>query len=116
MEKKPEDTGNEDYAILAKRYHVSREVVLRKLLDEGSVSQSFYDTKAKEWNEQRSGQKAGGNYHATQNAYLSERFVGEVFNRYMRRQIDRDEAADLIGIKPKNFAAFEDFVLQGFAA
>lgn len=111
------DGASDDlFAILASRYHVSRAVILRRLLDDRRVSQRFYETKAREWDSQRGGKGSGGNYYATQNAYLSERFLGEIFSRYARRQISRDAAADLAGIAPKNLAKLEDQFMQGFAA
>jgi Zn-dependent peptidase ImmA (M78 family) len=104
------------FATLASRYHVSRAVVLRRLLDDNRVSRDFYETKTRQWDAQKGEKGSGGNYYATQNAYLSERFLHEVFTRYARRQISRDTAAELVGIAPKNLARLEDQFMQGFAA
>jgi Zn-dependent peptidase ImmA (M78 family) len=111
-----EETGDDRFATLAKRYHVSRAVVLRRMLDDGRVSSDFYRTKTAEWDAQREAGGAGGNFHATQNAYLSERFAQEVFARYARRQISLDEAADYFDIAPKNVEKLQDLVLRGAAA
>jgi Zn-dependent peptidase ImmA (M78 family) len=111
-----ESMDDRRFATLAERYHVSRAVILRRFLDAGRVSVDFYQRKADEWDAQKRPQGAGGNYYATQNVYLSERFLQEVVVRYARRQLTRDEAADFIGVAPKNFSRFEDLVLRTGAA
>jgi len=42
---------------LAERYWVSREVVLRKILDRGLVSEKYYETKSSEWAEEAKNRK-----------------------------------------------------------
>ena len=111
-----EGAGEERFAALAKRYHVSRAVVLRRMLDDQRISAEFYRDKTAAWNAQREAGGSGGNYHATQNAYLSETFAREVIARYARRQISVEEAADLFGIAPKNIEKLQDQVLRGAAA
>lgn len=111
-----EEVDGDRFAALAKRYHVSRAVVLRRMLDDDRVSSEFYRTKTAEWDAQRERAGAGGNFHATQNAYLSEKFAQEVFARYSRRQISLDEAADYFDIAPKNIEKLQDQVLRGAAA
>ena len=111
-----ETMDENQFVTLAKRYHVSRAVVLRRMLDEKRVSASFYQAKSRAWDAQKSAEGSGGNYHATQNAYLSERFLQEVFARYARRQISRDDVADFIDIKPKNVEKLQDLVLRSAAA
>jgi Zn-dependent peptidase ImmA (M78 family) len=111
-----EEASDDRFAALAARYHVSRAVVLRRMLDDERVSSDFYQTKTAEWDAQRESGGSGGNFHATQNAYLSERFAREVFARYARRQISLDEAADYFDLAPKNVEKLQDLVLRGAAA
>jgi Zn-dependent peptidase ImmA (M78 family)/transcriptional regulator with XRE-family HTH domain len=111
-----EQAGDDRFATLAKRYHVSRAVVLRRMLDDERVSSEFYRTKTAEWDFQREAAGSGGNYHATQNVYLSEKFAQEVFARYARRQISLDEAADYFDLAPKNVEKLQDLVLRGATA
>ena len=111
-----EQSGDDQFAALAKRYHVSRAVVLRRMLDEKKVSAAFYQTKTGEWDAQKESSDSGGNYYATQNAYLSDRFAKEVFARYARRQISREDVAEFIDIAPKNVEKMQDTVLRGEAA
>ncbi len=113
----PRQATDDDFSYFAKRYHVSREVILRRFLDEGRITRAFYRMKSAEWIAQiEGGRDGGGNYYATQGAYLSETFVRAVFGRYARHQLTKYEAADLIGVAPKNLAKLQDQVLQGAAA
>lgn len=113
----PETASDEQFAALAARYHVSRSVILRRFVDRGAATADFYLAKDREWAEQRreSG-RSGGSYYNTQGAYLSEQFLREVVSRYTRRLLTKGEAADLIGVKPRNFERFEDLVLRGTPA
>lgn len=103
------------YATLASRYGVSREAILRRLLDLDRVSQAFYEQKAKFWASQKKA-GAGGDWYASQNTYLSERFAREVIGRHYRNQISVEQASEFLGIKAKNFAGLEQRILQGAAA
>lgn len=103
------------FASLGSRYGVSREAILRRLLYLGRVSQAFYEQKAKFW----AGQKkagSGGDWYASQNTYLSERFAREVVGRHYRNQISVEQASEFLGIKAKNFAGLEQRILQGTVA
>lgn len=111
----PRQAGDQEFAALARRYHVSRSVILRRFLDQGLVTETFYLEKDQEWNDQRGRGGQGGDYYNTQGAYLSERFLHDVVSGYARRMITKSEAAEMIGVKPKNFGAFQDLVLRGAA-
>jgi Zn-dependent peptidase ImmA (M78 family) len=111
----PSQASDEEFATLARRYHVSRSVVLRRFLDQGQVTEAFYLAKDREWANQRGRGGSGGDYYNTQGAYLSERFLRDVVSSYSRRVISKSEAAEMIGVKPKNFGAFQDLVLRGAA-
>ena len=102
-------------ASIASRYGVSRESILRRLLDLGRVRKAFYEQKAKFWASQKQAQ-GGGNWYASQNTYLSDRFAREVIRRHYRNQISLEQAAEFLGIKAKNFAGLEQRILQGAAA
>jgi Zn-dependent peptidase ImmA (M78 family)/transcriptional regulator with XRE-family HTH domain len=112
----PERATNEQFAALAERYYVSRSVVLRRFVELGQASMDFYLAKDREWADQRREGEGGGNYYATQGAYLSEQFLREVISRYSRRLLTKAEASELIGVKPRNFERFEDLVLRSVAA
>ena len=99
---------------LAARYSVSREVVFRRLRDKGLVTQAQYEAKAAEWAaqaEQREG--SGGNYYATQAAYLGEGYLKLVFGRHYQGQLTLEQVADYLGVKTKSVAGLEEFALRG---
>lgn len=102
------------FSDLAARYGVSREAVLRRFLDQNRVSAAFYEQKAKAWSAQKKPGE-GGDWYASQNVYLSDRFAKEVVSRHYRQQISMEQASDLLGIKPKNFAGLEQLILRGTA-
>lgn len=110
-----ERASEEQFSDLAARYGVSREAVLRRFLDQDRVTTTFYEQKAKTWAAQQK-KGAGGDWYASKNAYLSVRFAKEVVSRHYKNQLSVEQAADLLGIKPKNFAKLEQRILQGVAA
>jgi len=110
-----ERVTEQQFADLAARYGVSREAVLRRFLDQGRVTSAFYEQKAKVWTAQQK-KGAGGDWYASQNTYLSDRFAKEVVSRHYKNQLSVEQAADMLGVKPKNFAGLEQRILQGVAA
>lgn len=113
----PKAATDAQFGELADRYNVSRAVILRRLLDENRVSRQFYQRKTAEWDAQQTeAGGSGGNYYATQGAYLSDTFVREVFSRYSKKLLSKGEAADLIGVAPKNLAKLGDQILKGVEA
>lgn len=112
---KVEGASDAQFAAFASRYAVSREAILRRFLDLGRVGQAFYESKAKFWASQKN-ESSGGNWYLNQGAYISDRFAKEVIGRHYRHQISLEQAADLLGIKPKNYSGFEERVLQGAEA
>ena len=86
-------------------YKVSREVVLRKLLDNNFISQKEYTFKVNEWYSEQVGknqdknQKSGGNPYANQATYLGENYLKLVFNKYYQGQYDIERVADYLNIK-----------------
>lgn len=107
--------SEQQFSELAGRYGVSREAVLRRFLDQGLVTSAFYEQKAREWaSQQKNG--TGGNWYATHNIYLSDRFAKEVVSRHYNNQLSLEQAADMLGIKPRNFAGLEQRILQGATA
>ena len=110
-----EKASEEMFSGLAARYGVSREAVLRRFLDQGRVSQGFYEDRAEHWAAQKT-KSSGGSWYLNQGAYLSDRFAKEVVSRHYRHQITLEQAADFLGVKPKSFAGLEQRILQGAGA
>lgn len=107
-----EKASDEFFAILASRYGVSREAVLRRFLNQKRVGQQFYEKKARFWAQQKKQNEDGGSYYLTQGAYISDRFAKEVVARHYRQQISLEQAADFLGVKPKSYAGLEEQILQ----
>lgn len=102
----------------ASRYKVSREVVLRKLLDLNLVNQNEYERKISCWqqeyqkkSESTSKKSGGGNYYATQAAYLGDNYLKLVFGKYYKGKYGIDQLADYLNIKPKSVESLEQFLL-----
>lgn len=109
-----ETVSDEEIALLASRYGVSREVILRRFLEQKRVSAAYYQIKAEAWASQKK-KSTGGDWYASANTYLSERFATEVVSRHYRKQLSLEHAAELLGIKAKNFEGLEQRILQGAA-
>jgi Zn-dependent peptidase ImmA (M78 family)/transcriptional regulator with XRE-family HTH domain len=99
------------FVVLARRYGVSREAILRRFADQERVSASFYESMARRW-EQQKRNRTGGNWQSNQGAYLSSRFAREVVGRHYRHQLTLEQAANLLGIKPKSYPRFEEHFLR----
>ncbi len=102
---------------LSDYYHVSKEVIARKLLDQNLISQGFYHAAIREWyapreNYDRSEAKGGGDYYNSKAAYLGDAYISIVLKSYYRGTIDLIQASDYLDIKPKSFQALEERFLQ----
>lgn len=101
---------------LAKKYKVSREVILRRYLDRGLVTQDLYENKTNEWNksskssERESG--GGGNYYETQKAYLGKKYLELLFKKYYQNKIDEYSLSEYLGVKVKSLQSIEDHLFK----
>jgi Zn-dependent peptidase ImmA (M78 family) len=100
----------------ARHYNVSREVILRRLLDFGLVSQARYESSAKKWNEEfraRRQESSGGNYYATQAAYFGKTFLRLAFSKYYEGKSSLRELSAYLGMRAKNVEHLEAFLTSG---
>ena len=105
-----DDHAVENWASL---YCVSRETILRRLLDQGRVSQQYYEQKIQNWSrEQTGGGDVGGNYYLTKGAYLGERYIEMVFSHYHQGRISLEQAADYLGVRTKNVPRMEEWLFK----
>jgi len=96
---------------LAETYHVSREVILRKLLDKKLVEQEVYEEKARDWTQcAKTSVGTGGDYYKTMGAYLGERYLGIAFSRYYQNRISVEQLAGYLGVKVKNVPGMENLL------
>ena len=110
-----DDRAIENWAGL---YCVSRETILRRLLDQGRVSQQDYEQKVQQWSMEQTGSGgAGGNYYLTKGAYLGERYIEVVFSHYHQGRISVEQAADYLDVRTKNIPRMEEWLFnQGTTA
>jgi Zn-dependent peptidase ImmA (M78 family)/transcriptional regulator with XRE-family HTH domain len=103
---------------LADYYKVSREVILRKILDRGLVDQTYYEAKVAEWLEEGrlSGAGGRGNYYATQAAYLGDKYLNLAFIRYYEGRISLQQLAEYLNIKAINVPDMERRMLSGVSS
>lgn len=94
---------------LADYYKVSREVILRKFLDRGQVSDKFYKEKVRQWLDERpkTDAEGRGNYYSNQVTYLGNKYLSLVFGKLYQGFINTDQAADYLDVKTKNVAGLE---------
>ena len=100
----------EDWASL---YCVSRETILRRLLDQGRVRQQDYEQQVQQWSKDQTGSgDTGGDYYRTKGAYLGERYIEMVFSHYHQGNISVEQAADYLGARTKNVPRIEEWLFN----
>jgi len=101
---------------VSERYLVSREVILRRLLDKGLVSTKYYQQKSKEWNDEyeksRKTSGGSGNYYATQFVYLGENYLKLAFSKYYQGKFGIEQLADYLNVKVKSIPGLEHRMLN----
>ena len=107
------EEGEDSISEIANNYSVSREVILRKLLDRNIVSEELYTKKSREWNRdylRNKKESSGGNYYLTRVSYLGEAFTRLAFTQYHRGRIGKAELANHLNCKSKNLNNLESRV------
>ena len=92
---------------LAKSYCVSREVIMRKLLNQGIITSDQYEAKRDEYNteyfryadEEKQKNKGGGNYFSTQLTYKGRHYTELAFNGYYTQKFAITQLAQYMGMK-----------------
>jgi len=99
---------------LAKKYSVSREVILRKCLDLNQITKAFYEAKVNEWKEKlTSGSSgAGGNSYYNKLVYLGSHYIETAFGKYYQGAISKTQLADYLGMKEAHVSTLEGYVLH----
>ena len=98
---------------VARRYWVSREVILRKCLNQSWIDQEFYREKVQEWRRRYSDQPAGGtggNYYSNQGTYLGVKYTALVFRGYYQGAYDVDQLAEYLDVKATSVPGMEDWL------
>lgn len=97
---------------LARRYLVSREAILRRVLDRKLVAQSYYERKVEQWDREPENGGSGGDYYATQSTYLGERYMQLVFGKHYQGKLSLEQVADYLGVRAKSVAGLEALMLR----
>jgi Zn-dependent peptidase ImmA (M78 family) len=103
---------------LAKKYSVSREVILRKCLDLKYITKALYETKVKEWDEERlaRGSSDSGKehpmYYEVKGAYLGTYYIEAAFGKYYQGAISKLQLAEYLGIKEGSVSTLESHMLH----
>jgi len=97
----------------ARRFNVSREVILRRVRDRGLVDDATYENYAAVWAEQAErarggGEETGGNYYNTRGAYLGDAFLKLAFSSYRAGLIDVVDLSQHLGMKARYVSEFEE--------
>ncbi|MEM9618868.1 MAG: ImmA/IrrE family metallo-endopeptidase [Pseudomonadota bacterium] len=105
------DADRETASLLAGRFHVSREVIYRMMLDRNLINQAEYTDAAVAWaGEKKSG--TGGDYYNNQIAYLGPRYISLAFQQYYNNRIDQTQLADYLNIAPRNVGPLEEKLIR----
>jgi Zn-dependent peptidase ImmA (M78 family) len=105
--------GDSAIADIAEKYSVSREVILRRLLDLALITQDQYREKSEEWNRDylRHYRKQGqGDYYRTTMAYLGAGFTQLAFSKYYKGSISKEQLALHLNVNAKHIDKLETYV------
>lgn len=101
---------------LATQFNVSREVIFRRLLDQGRVTEGQYERAVERWNAQRQVERAPGvNPYWTKLAYLGREYVALALSQYHQNRINEEQLADFLDTKPRHLGALEEYFSRGAA-
>ncbi len=98
---------------LASKFSVSREVVLRRLLDDGRIDEDEYERRAVEWNREYLRQKqktTGGNWYMTRLSYLGESYTRLALDRHRQGAITTPELAGHLNVKARNIGKLREYL------
>ena len=109
--------SDDNIARLARRYRVSREVILRRLLQRELISESYYRARVAQWaadyfEKVDEESDSGGNYYATQASYLSDTFARLAFRSYYQGAISLEDLARHLNLKASSVTGLEQALLQ----
>jgi Zn-dependent peptidase ImmA (M78 family) len=103
---------------LSKRYSVSREAVMRRLLDKRLVAQEAYERRRVEWildaklRKQEASKKARGLYYPTQASRLGDAFLRVAFGAYRGGRCTLPELSGHLRMKAANVLKLEEHLTR----
>lgn len=100
------ETDDKSIKEFAKKYKVSREVILRKILDRKIISSADYKAKVQKWNEDLKRRKEQEKketrpipFYKIKISNLGNKYVGFVLHQYERGKISETDCADYLDVK-----------------
>ena len=113
VDREPTD---DSLAALSSSYRVSREVILRRYLDQGWIDGEFYLEKVGNWKNQQSTDSSvvrqGGDYFANQGTYLGVKYAALAFRGYYQGAFDVDQLAEYLDIKTSSIDGLENWLAR----
>ena len=114
----PKNIELKDIKKWADLYSVSQEVFLIRLLKSGRISNTVYNKEKqkiikKYQSLKQKAKKKGGNYYATKETYLGNKYISIAFKRYYQKHISLNQLADFLDVKPKAVAHIDPFKQSG---
>ena len=107
------DASEETTELLAARFHVSREFVYRKFLDQGLIEEATYTEAADRWADQRGPGGPGGDFYWTKIAYLGREYIQLALSQYHQNRIDQNQLAEYLDSKPRHVGTLEEYFSRG---
>lgn len=107
------DASEETAELLAARFHVSREFVYRRFLDQGRITQEAYIEAADRWADQRGLGGPGGDFYWTKIAYLGREYIQLALSQYHQNRIDQSQLAEYLDSKPRHVGTLEEYFSRG---
>jgi Zn-dependent peptidase ImmA (M78 family) len=111
---KPYRISDDQLKTIAKRFRVSQEVILRRLLDQELTSKEHYEVKRKEWLSSLPIRKktTGGNHFNIKISQLSHQYSSSVLTKMYSGSLSRYQAAELLKTKINYLATIEKLVFK----
>ncbi len=109
----PNDLKDEEIIFLSSKYGVSREVVLRRLLTLGKITQDFYRKKRQEFQKEYDAHNRKDGFAPPDVMAVStagKLFVGLVLESYRQEKITSNDVATYLGVRLKHLSKIEKAV------
>ena len=116
LEKEGNVWRDDELGKLSRRFRVSREVILRRLLTLGRTDQRFYEEKRKQFLEEYSKPKSAGGpvpYYRIGMRNNGIAYTRLVFRAYYDEYITTADVSDYLGVKVKHLKDMEREVMRG---
>lgn len=100
---------NKNIKILADKFCVSREVILRRYLDLNIIDNRVYKHFIENWYKHIpiKKKKSGGDYYNTKKTYLGDQYIALSFQKYYQGKISIERLSEFLTLSVKNVSSFE---------